>query len=249
MASLDKFKEAAKKFEQKEQWPKAIEQYVKAIEVFEATPEADDAELGLYNRVGDLYQKVGDTTNAIAYYERSIDKNAEAGLVNQGIALSNKVLRLSPGRAQVYLKLGMLFAKKGFQAEAKQNLLEYADRMQKAGQLEAAFAALKKFAELTPDQGDIWGLLATRLRSAAKTPDQKEQIEKLLSEFEAKDSREKRKSRMSRSMITGEELPPEPKAKKSDLVFLDLDEAPAPPRKSAAAMKAPEAPPPPPPAA
>jgi len=241
MANLEKFKEQARKFEQKEQWAKAIEQYVKAVEAFEASPEADDADLGLYNKVGDLYQKVGDTLAAIQYYERAVDKNGEAGLVNQGIALCNKILRLSPGRAQVYLKLGMLFSRKGFQAEAKQNLLEYADRMQKAGELEQAFAALKKFAEMTPGQSDIWAVLAQQARAAAKTPEQKEQVDRLLGEFEAKDKSEKRKSRLSRNMLTGEELPPEPKAK-SDLVFLDLDETPA-PRKSAPAMTPPAEPP------
>ena len=54
MANLDKFKEAARKFEQKEQWAKAVEQYVKAIEVFEAEPEIDEGELGLSKERGRL---------------------------------------------------------------------------------------------------------------------------------------------------------------------------------------------------
>ncbi|MBI1723657.1 MAG: tetratricopeptide repeat protein [Gemmatimonadetes bacterium] len=245
MSNLDKFKEAARKLEQKGQWQKAIEQLVKAIDAFEATPEGDDAELALYNKVGDLYQKVGDTQNAITYYERAVDKYAEGGLVNNAIALANKMLRLAPGRAPVYLKLGMLFAKKGFGTEAKQNLLEYADRMQKAGQLEEAFKALKKFAEMTPGNDDMWAVLAQQARAAAKTPEAAEQVEKLLAEFEAKDKVVvQRRSRMSRSMITGEDLPPEPKAKK-DLVFLDLGE-PTPAARRSAATRAPveELPPP-----
>ena len=60
MANLDKFKEAGRKFEQKEQWSKAIEQYLKAVEAMEKSPE-DDTDLSLYNRVGDLYQKAADT--------------------------------------------------------------------------------------------------------------------------------------------------------------------------------------------
>jgi tetratricopeptide (TPR) repeat protein len=240
MSNLDKFKEAARKFEQKEQWAKAIEQLVKAIEAFEKSPESD-AELALYNRVGDLYQKTGDTQNAVNYYERAVDRYMEGGLVNNAIALCNKLLRMAPGRSQVYLKLGMLFAKKGFGAEAKQNLLEYADRMQKAGQLEEAFKALKKFAEMTPGNDDIWSVLAQQARAQAKTPEAAEAVEKLLTEFEAKDKVvQQRRSRMSRSMITGEELPPEQPAKK-DLVFLDLDE-PVAPRKSAAAMAPPPEP-------
>jgi len=231
MANLDKFKEQARKLELKEQWSKAIEQYLKAIEAMEKSPE-DDTDLSLYNRVGDLYQKVGETQNAIAFYERAVDRYGEGGFHNNAIALCNKIIRLAPGRSAIYLKLGQMFAAKGFMAEAKQNLIEYADRMQKAGQLEEAFKALRAFAEMTPGQDDIWAVLAAQARAAARTEEQKEQTEKLLAEFELKDRVvSHRKSRMSRSMLTGEELPPEPKAKR-ELVFLDLGEAPS-PRKSA----------------
>ena len=246
MPNLDKYKEKARKFEQKEQWAKAIEEYSQAIEEMEGMPETAESELPLYNKVGDLCQKVGDAQKAVAFYERAVDKYQEIGLANNAIALCNKVIRLAPGRAQVYLKLGMLFASKGFGAEAKTNLLEYADRMQKAGQLEEAFKALKKFAEMTPGQDEIWSVLAQQLRASAKTPDQKQEVEKLLGEFEAKEKQtQQRKSRMSRHQITGEEIPLETGPKKGELVFLDLDEPPA-PRKSTAAVAPPPPPAPPP---
>jgi tetratricopeptide (TPR) repeat protein len=241
MANLEKFKDRARKFEAKEQWAKAIEEYVRAIEALEASPEIPDAELALYNRVGDLYQKIGDTQHAVVYYERAADKYHEIGLSNNAIALCNKALRIAPGRAQVYLKLGMMFASKGFAAEAKTNLLEYADRMQRAGQLEEAFKALKKFAEMTPGQDEIWAVLAQQARGTARTREQKEQVEKLLTEFEAKDrASQHRKTRASRSMITGEEMPEEAGPKKGDLIFLDLE--PTPPRRAPARPKAEVAP-------
>jgi len=246
MANLEKLKEQSRKFELKGQWAKAIDPLVKAIEEFEKSPE-DDAELTLYTKTAELYQKVGDSANAVAYFERAVDKYNEAGLVNQAIALCNKVLRLSPGRASLYLKLGMLFAKKGFAGEAKQNLLEYASRMQKAGQIEEAFKALKKFAEMTPGQDDIWKVLSEQARAAAATPEAKEQVEKLLTEFEAKDRQAQRKSRMSRSMITGELIPEEPAGpKKGELIFLDVGDVPLPPgaRKSGAMVAPPPEPPP-----
>src|SRR5262245_51045782 len=119
-SNLEKYKNEAKKYEQKEQWAKSLEFLVKAIEEVDGTPE-EDAELPLYAKAADFYLKVGDTSNAIVYYEKAVDKYHDAGLVNQAIAICNKVMRLSPGRSGVYLKLGMLFAKKGFAAEAKQN--------------------------------------------------------------------------------------------------------------------------------
>jgi tetratricopeptide (TPR) repeat protein len=247
MANLDKFKDAARKFEQKEQWSKAAEQLLKAIETMDKSPE-DDTDLSLYNRAGDLHQKAGDTPQAVVMYERAAEKYGEGGFHNNAIALYNKVLRLTPGRSPIYLKLGMMFAAKGFISEARQNLLEYADRMQKAGQLEEAFKALKAFADMTPGQDDIWGVLAQQARAAAKTDEQKEQVEKILSEFEQKDRSVQRKSRMSRSMITGEELPPEPPSKR-DLVFLDLSLDTAPRKSGARPAPVVEAPPPPPKAA
>jgi len=225
MANIDKYKDLARKFELKEQWSKAIEPLLKAIEVMEKSPE-DNPDLTLYNRVGDLYQKSGDTPLAVAMYERAAEKYGEGGFHNNAIALCNKVLRLTPGRSQIYLKLGMAFAAKGFISEARQNLLEYADRMQKAGQLEEAFKALKAFAEMTPGQDDIWAVLAQQARATARTDEQKEQVERLLSEFEQKDRSAQRKSRMSRHMITGEEIPPGHHSRR-DLVFLDLGETPA----------------------
>jgi tetratricopeptide (TPR) repeat protein len=243
MANLEKFKDRARKFEAKEQWAKAIEEYVKAIEAMEAFPEIPDAELSLYNRVGDLYMRIHESQHAVAYYERAADKYHEIGLSNNAIALCNKALRIAPGRSQVYLKLGMMFASKGFAAEAKTNLLEYADRMQKAGQLEEAFKALKKFAEMTPGQDEIWSVLAQQARESARTREQKEQVEKLLTEFEAKErASQHRKTRASRHMITGEELPEERPAKKGDLIFLELE--PTPPRRAPAKPMA-EVPPPP----
>ncbi len=247
MANLDKYKDAARKFEQKEQWSKAVEQLLKAIGAMEKSPE-DETDLSLYNRAGDLHQKAGDTPQAVAMYERAGEKYAEAGFHNNAIALFNKVLRLTPGRSHIYLKLGMMFAAKGFISEARQNLLEYADRMQKGGQLEEAFKALKAFADMTPGQDDIWGVLAQQARAAAKTDEQKEQVEKLLSEFEQKERTVQRKSRLSRHMITGEELPPEPRSRR-DLVFLDLNEEPLARKSGTHPAPAVEAPAPPPPKA
>src|SRR5664279_2935020 len=82
---------------------------------------------------------------------------------NKASALCNKILRNAPGRNSVYYKLGKISARKGFVNDAKQNFLEYADRMQKAGQLEEAFRALKEFADLCPGLDDIRLMLADQL--------------------------------------------------------------------------------------
>ena len=60
--NLEKLKDTARKFEQKEDWRRAIEVYLKAIQADRVGP-GDLPDLSLYNRVGDLYLKANDTAS------------------------------------------------------------------------------------------------------------------------------------------------------------------------------------------
>jgi tetratricopeptide (TPR) repeat protein len=166
-------------------------------------------------------------------YERAAGLYAESGLPNNAIALCNKILRNAPGRTKVYLKLAQLMVLRGFVAEAKQNLLEYAERMQRAGKLEEAFEALKEFADLSPANEEIRLLLAEQLKAAARSDEAREQLDKLYSELQA--TGDTRRSRLTLEKIRAidpeydlEGAAPAPvptrKGKTSDLVFLDLDD-------------------------
>jgi len=161
----------------KGQLDKALELYDAVLKEVDGTPDLD-SELQLFNKVGDLYLKLGKVTAGVETYERAITRYEEAGFPNNAIALCNKVLRTAPGRTPVYLKLAKLMIERGFVAEAKQNLLEYADRMQAAGQLEEAFRALKDFADLSPDNEEIRLLLAEQLQASARTDEAREQLAK-----------------------------------------------------------------------
>ena len=70
--NLEKLKDTARKFEQKEDWRRAIEVYLKAIQQIESGQETSP-DLSLYNRVGDLYLKTNDTAAAVRSYERAVD--------------------------------------------------------------------------------------------------------------------------------------------------------------------------------
>src|SRR2546430_13978786 len=78
--------------------------------------------------------------------------------------MCNKVLRNAPARPTAYLKLAKLYAAKGFMAEAKQNFLEYAERMQKSGKIEQAFAALKELADISAESAHLREMLEEHLR-------------------------------------------------------------------------------------
>ena len=122
--NLEKLKDSARKFEQKEDWRKAIDVYLRAIQQIESGAESSP-DLSLYNRVGDLYLKINDTPAAVRSYERAVDLYADQGFFNNAIALCGKILRVNPGRTQTYLKLAQLHARKNVVIEAKRNLIEF----------------------------------------------------------------------------------------------------------------------------
>src|SRR5437763_15899558 len=162
MSKLEQLKEKAKGLESKD--PKrAVEIWLEALSMQESEGEAN-ADLSIYSRVGDLYIKLKDPALAADYYDQAVDKYAKLGFHNNAIAMCNKVLRNAPARQTTYLKLAKLYAAKGFIAEAKQNFVEYAERMQKVGKIEHAFAALKEFTDISPENTQLRGMLEEHLK-------------------------------------------------------------------------------------
>ncbi|HEU5171510.1 MAG TPA: tetratricopeptide repeat protein [Gemmatimonadales bacterium] len=184
--SLEKLKDTARKFEQKEDWRKAIEAYLKAIQQMESGKGDAAPDLSLYNRVGDLYLKVNDTQAAVRAYERAVDLYADQGFFNNAIALCGKILRVNPGRTHTYLKLAQLHARKNVVIEAKRNLLEFLERMNAQGQLDEAFASVKEFADQFSGSQEIRLMLVELLRASQRAEEAHEQLERLCADLEAK---------------------------------------------------------------
>lgn len=226
--NLDKLKEAARKFEQREEWRKAIEVYLQAIREAEDAGGEGTQDPALYNRVGDLEMKAGDSLASLRAYEQAAELYADQGFFNNAIALCGKILRVNPSRTATYLRLAQLHARKNFVGEAKKNLIEYLERMNGVGQLEEAFAALKLFADQFHANPDIRLMLVELLRASSRTEEAKEQLEKLAGELEARgDSSGARRTRerlhaiaVERPSAIGTSRPPAP----NDLIFLDTSD-------------------------
>ncbi|HTD71231.1 MAG TPA: hypothetical protein VK647_12330, partial [Gemmatimonadales bacterium] len=162
MSKLEKQKEKARSLEAKD--PKgAIEAWQQVLKGQEEDGDPNP-DLAIFNRIGDLYLKVRDPAQAADYYDQAVDKYAELGFHNNAIAMCNKVLRNAPGRQTTYLKLAKLYASKGFMAEAKQNFVEYAERMHKVGKIQHAFAALKELADISAEGAHLRETLEEHLR-------------------------------------------------------------------------------------
>jgi tetratricopeptide (TPR) repeat protein len=172
MASAAKLRDQARAAENRGQWTEAVVLYRQLLE----ETEGEEVDIALWNRVGDLHLRLGETDRAVEAYERAVAAYADSGLHNNAIALCRKILRLVPGRAAVYLKLGQISAAAGFLADARQNFLEYAQRMKRAGNLDASFDALREFADLSPDDTDVRKLLADQLLANGRRDQAVEQL-------------------------------------------------------------------------
>ena len=241
MPDVAKLKKRAAEFELKKQFDKALAVYVEILDGYSASDE--EVDVSLFNRVGDLYLKQGSVGDAVDYYEQAVDRYADGGFHNNAIALCNKILRNSPGRASVYYKLGKISAQKGFKSDAKKNFLEYADRMQSAGKIDEAFRALKEFADLCPDQDDIRLMLAEQLSKKNRTEEAIEQLQLLYVRYshEGRDA----EARATVERMKGIDPAAEPRAlgaapsqSSAGLVFLDLNDTPASKRVSHQAERA-----------
>ncbi len=219
--NLEKLKDTARKFEQKEDWRRAIEVYLKAIQQIESGQETSP-DLSLYNRVGDLYLKTNDTPAAVRSYERAVDLYADQGFFNNAIALCGKILRVNPGRTQTYLKLAQLHARKNVVIEAKRNLIEFMERMNALGQLDQAFGSVRGFADQFSGSQEIRLMLVELLRAASREEEASEQLEKLAGEIEGRGERPAPRPSQESSPSNEDESPrtqrPPPPA---GLVFLD----------------------------
>lgn len=180
MANTAKLRERARAYELKDQWREAIVAYRDVLE----EEGGEEVDIALYNRIGDLHLRLNETELAIQAYESAVNAYVDVGLYNNAIALCRKILRLVPGRAATYLRLGQISAAKGFFADARQNFLEYAERMRKAGKLDASFDALREFADLSPDPADVRRLLAEQLLTHGRKDEAVEQLRILLSLLE-----------------------------------------------------------------
>ncbi len=248
--NLEKLKDTARKYEQKEDWRKALEVYLKAVQEIEAGRETHP-DLSLYNRIGDLYLKTNDPAAAVRAYERAVDLYADQGFLNNAIALCGKILRVNPGRTGTYLKLAQLHARKNVVYEAKKNLIEYIERMNATSQLDEAFSAVKEFADQFSTNQDIRLMLVELLRAAHRENEAKEQLEKLALDLEARG--DKSGARKTRERMEAIEHGSEPEQEaaalgKNDLIFIDTGMADLVPRPRAQTPRAaaPPAPAPPP---
>ena len=135
----------------------------------------EQPDISLYNRAGDIQTRMGNLDGAVLHYEQAIELYLEADLPNNAIAVCKKVLRNLPQRTGMFLRMGQIRASQGFLTDARQNFLTYAEQMQRAGEMEEAFRALREFADSAPDDLEVRMTLASQLDGLGRAAEAVEQ--------------------------------------------------------------------------
>ena len=183
MSSIEDLKKQARNHERKEDWGKALDQYKAAIAMLVQEEQPD---IGLYNRVGDIQVRQGQIEDAVVNYEQAIALYVEADLPNNAIAVCKKIVRNMPMNHTVYLLMGQVRGKQGLVADARQNFLTYAERMQADGDINEGLRALTELADLAPEDIEIRLAVAEQMQGHGRT---EEAVAQLQAGYELADQR------------------------------------------------------------
>ena len=174
MISIEDLKKQARNHERKEEWAKALDQYKLAIALL---AEEEQPDIGLYNRVGDIQVRQGQVVDAVVNYEKAIALYVESELPNNAIAVCKKIVRNMPMNHTVYLLMGQIRGKQGLLADAHQNFLTYAERMQAGGDINEGLRALTELADLAPEDMEIRLAVAAQMQGHGRTEDAVAQLQ------------------------------------------------------------------------
>lgn len=176
MATIRSVVQEARREERYGNLPGAIALYRKALARQENDGEPEDP--NLCNLLADLYLRMGEPRTAVDFYERSLRQLEEQQLHGSAIALCKKILRNAPGHTQAYLWAGRLQTRVGLLAEARESYIEYANRMERAGQPDRGLEALREYVDLSGDE-EIRLALADRYLVGDRTEDAVEELRRV----------------------------------------------------------------------
>ncbi len=137
--------EQAKRHTQKGRHDKAIDLWN------EFTANATDADAGnAHNIVGDLHLKKKDTVTAIDHFLKASHAFERSGYPLKAIATLKKVLKIEPEKAEVYLRLGDLNARRDMIGNAVESYLTVVRLMTRNDEQGAALELIRRVCILDP---------------------------------------------------------------------------------------------------
>lgn len=127
----------------------------KAIEEWQKLISESPNDGNIYNTIGDLHLKKNDLNQAVDAYLKAAEAFHTAGFALKTIAVYKKIIKLSPKRYDVYLKLANVNAERGLTGNAIEDYLAVAKHYSQDGRIKEALDVYRKIANLDPNNTSI----------------------------------------------------------------------------------------------
>ncbi|MGB5813289.1 MAG: tetratricopeptide repeat protein, partial [Polyangiales bacterium] len=158
----NKVLDAARKYQARGQYDKAIAQYQKLV-------DADKRDVRSLLKVGDLYVRKGDRGSAIETYGKVAEHYAQQGFFLKAIAVYKQILKLDPSQLEAQVRLGEMYEQLQLISDAMSVFEDVAGGFMRAGDTDRALEMLGKMVDLDPEHIPIRIKYAEALSRAGRT--------------------------------------------------------------------------------
>ncbi|MEM7136752.1 MAG: tetratricopeptide repeat protein [Myxococcota bacterium] len=158
----NKVLDAARKYQARGQYDKAIAQYQKLV-------DADKRDVRSLLKIGDLHVRKGDRGSAIETYEKVAEHYAQQGFFLKAIAVYKQILKLDPSALDAQVSLGEMYEQLQLISDAMSVFEDVANGFMRAGDTDRALEMLGKMVDLDPEHIPIRIKYAEALSRAGRT--------------------------------------------------------------------------------
>jgi tetratricopeptide (TPR) repeat protein len=162
--------DAARKYQSRGQYDKAIGQYKKLI-------DSDKRDVRSLLKIGDLYVRKGDRGSAIETYESVAGHYAQQGFFLKAIAVYKQILKLDPSRLDAQVRLGEMYEQLQLISDAMSVFEDVSNGFMRAGDTDQALAMLGKMVKLDPEHIPVRIKYAEALSRAGRTQEAADEFE------------------------------------------------------------------------
>jgi len=166
----NKVLDAARKYQSRGQYDKAIAQYKKLV-------DTDKRDVRSLLKIGDLHVRKGDRGSAIETYETVAGHYAQQGFFLKAIAVYKQILKLDPSRLDAQVRLGEMYEQLQLISDAMSVFEDVSNGFMRAGDTDQALAMLGKMVELDPEHIPVRIKYAEALSRAGRTQEAADEFE------------------------------------------------------------------------
>ena len=160
----NKVLDAARKYQARGHYDKAIAQYKKLV-------DADKRDVRSLLKIGDLQVRKGDRGSAIKTYQTVADHYANQGFFLKAIAVYKQILKLDPSRLDAQVQLGDMYSHLQLISDAMSVYEDVSNGFMRAGDADQALRMLGKMVDLDPEHIPVRIKYAEALSRAGRTQD------------------------------------------------------------------------------